>query len=118
MPAVNQIEFHPYLYQKELLEWCRSHNIQVAAYSPLAQGQLLNDSLVASLAEKYSKTPAQILLRWGIEHNLVVICKSQNKQHMIENLQEFVLEKEDVEKLNGLNRNYRSMSGWIVDLWL
>ncbi|PKA02585.1 aldo/keto reductase, partial [Leptospira ellisii] len=84
-PAVNQVEFHPFLNQKDLLETCKKNKIQLEAYSPLAHGQKTNDPQIAAIAKKYGKTPAQILIRWSIEQNIVVIPKSVKKERILEN---------------------------------
>ena len=64
-PMINQVEFHPFLFQPELIRFCMDNNIQLEAWSPLTQGLHLNHPVIIGLAEKYGKTPAQILLRWG-----------------------------------------------------
>src|SRR5512133_884666 len=78
VPAVNQVEFHPFLYQKDLLLFCEKNSIQLEAYSPLTRGKRLNHPTIVKTAKKYgnNKTPAQILIRWSLQHNLVVIPKS------------------------------------------
>ena len=80
IPAVNQIELHPYLSQQELVEYCSKHNIKIESWSPLCanKNDLLNEQTLKDLAEKYSKTSAQIVLRWNIERGLIVIPKSSN----------------------------------------
>ncbi|OLE85181.1 MAG: glyoxal reductase, partial [Crenarchaeota archaeon 13_1_20CM_2_51_8] len=89
IPFVNQIEFHPFLYQKELLKYCQRKGIQVEAYSPLARGERLKHPRIISLATKYSKTPAQLMIRWGIQRGLVVIPKSTREERIRENSQVF-----------------------------
>ena len=84
-PAVNQVEFSPYLYQKDLLEYCNSNKIQLEAYSPLARGRKLNDPTLNAVSNKYSKTPAQIMLRWALQHKVIVIPKSSNNNRIEEN---------------------------------
>ncbi|MEM2918278.1 MAG: aldo/keto reductase [Candidatus Altiarchaeota archaeon] len=109
IPAINQVEFSPFLYQKELLEFCNSNKIQVEAYSPLTRGKKLNDPKLLEIAEKYGKTPAQILIRWALQHSLVVIPKSSKKEHIYENSQvfDFEISKGDMEKLDSLDENFR-----------
>ena len=108
-PAVNQVEFHPWLYQKELLEFCKSKNIVVEAYSPLTRGEKLSDPKILEIAKKYSKTSAQVILRWGIQHGIVVLPKSKTKERIKENLDvfDFSLKKEDMEKIDMFNENLR-----------
>lgn len=110
VPAVNQVEFHPYLYQKELLEFCRSHNIQLEAYSPLTKGQKLNDPRLVKMAEEYSKTPAQVLIRWGLQKGAVVIPKSSRKDRIRENANvfNFTISPEEMDLLDSFDRGFRT----------
>ena len=109
MPAVNQVEFHPYLYQKDLLEYCRSQNIQLEAYSPLTKGQRLEDPKLLEIAQKYSKSPAQILIRWSLQHGLVVIPKSSNPERIKKNSEvfDFQISPEDMAKIDAFHENLR-----------
>lgn len=109
IPTVNQVEFSPFLYQKELLEYCKSKNIEVEAYSPLARMKKKNNPVVNSIARKYNKTHAQILIRWCLEHKLIVIPKSSNKKRIKENADvfDFTLSDDDKKQLNSLNENFR-----------
>ena len=84
-PAVNQIEFHPYWYQKKLVEYCQSKGIVVQAYAPLARGAYLDDDVICILATKYGKTPAQIGLRWILQKGVAVIPKSTQEERIISN---------------------------------
>ena len=96
-PAVNQVLFHPFSYKKELLDFCMSKNIVLEAYSPLVRGKKLDDPIIANIAKKYGKTPAQILIRWSLQHGLVPIPKSSNKERIVENANVFDFQIEDVE---------------------
>ncbi|MCA2004775.1 MAG: aldo/keto reductase [Ignavibacterium sp.] len=109
IPAVNQVEFSPFLYQKELLEYCKSKNIEVEAYSPLARMKKKNNPVVNSIARKYNKTHAQILIRWCLEHELIVIPKSSDRKRIKENADvfDFSLNDDDMKQLNSLNENFR-----------
>ncbi len=109
IPFVNQIEFHPFLYQKELLKYCQRKGIQVEAYSPLARGERLKHPRITSLATKYSKTPAQLMIRWGIQHGLVVIPKSTREERIRENSQvfDFDISDDDMRSLDSLNEDLR-----------
>lgn len=109
VPAVNQIEFHPFLTQPELIEYCKKHLIQVEAWSPLMQGNFLSIYEIIMLAEKYNKTPAQILLRWDLQNEVITIPKTENYNRIVENSKifDFNLTDDDVELLNSLNKNYR-----------
>ena len=108
-PAVNQVEFSPFLYQKNLLEYCRKHRIQLESYSPLTRGKKFNHPVLQEIAGKYDKTPAQILIRWNLEHNIVVIPKSSNPDRISENARvfDFSIDSKDLEKLDQLDQNYR-----------
>ncbi len=109
IPSVNQVEFHPFLYQKELLKYCQRKGIQVEAYSPLARGERLKHPRITSLATKYSKTPAQLMIRWGIQHGLVVIPKSTREERIRENSQvfDFDISDDDMRSLDSLNEDLR-----------
>ncbi len=109
IPAVNQVEFHPYLYQKDLLQFCREHNIQLETYCPLTRGKRLDDPKLRSLADHYSKTPAQILIRWALQHDLVVIPKSSNPGRILENADvfDFSISEEDMKTLDSFDENLR-----------
>jgi methylglyoxal/glyoxal reductase len=108
-PSVNQVEFHPFLYQKQLLEFCQKKRIQVEAYSPLARGERFKNPTIASFATKYSKTPAQLMLRWGLQHGLVVIPKSATEERIRENSQifDFEISAVDMKTLDSLNEGLR-----------
>lgn len=109
IPAVNQVEFSPYLYQKELFDFCKNNNIQLEAYSPLTQGQKLKDPMLVNIAQKYNKTTAQVILRWAIQHSIVIIPKSVTKARIIENADifDFNISDEDMNKLDNLNEDFR-----------
>jgi diketogulonate reductase-like aldo/keto reductase len=109
IPAVNQVEFSPFLYQKDLIEFCQSKEIAVEAYSPLTRGRRFNNSILQEIIRKYNKTPAQVLIRWGLQHSIIEIPKSGNKDHLIENSQvfDFNLDEYDMNKLDTLNEDYR-----------
>jgi diketogulonate reductase-like aldo/keto reductase len=106
-PAVNQIEFHPFIYkqQQPVLEFCRLHSIIVEAYSPLAQGNALDDSTVVSIANRRGKSPAQVMLRWAIQHGTVPIPRSSNPDRIKSNLDvlNFELTDEDMAALDDLS---------------
>ena len=112
VPAVNQVEFHPFLYQKDLLSFCKKNGIQLEAYSPLTRGKRLNHPSIKNIAKKYqNKTPAQILIRWSLQHNLVVIPKSIHEERILENSQvfDFELTAEDMKFLDSLNENLQTV---------
>jgi diketogulonate reductase-like aldo/keto reductase len=109
-PAVNQVELHPYLTQQPLQDFDRSRGIATEAWSPLARGgALLGDELITSLAEKYGKTPAQIVIRWHLDIGNVVIPKSVTPRRIVENFDvaDFGLDADDVAAISGLNHDGR-----------
>ena len=107
--TVNQVEYHPYLNQEDLLKYCKENKIIVTAYSPLARGRILEDSTLKEIAKTYNKTISQIVLRWLIQKGLIVIPKASSESHIKENLEifDFELKKEDMNKINSLNKNKR-----------
>ena len=109
MPAVNQVEFHPFLYQKDLFSYCKQNNIALEAYRPLTKGKRLNNKTVELIAKKYNKTDAQVLLRWSIQHGCIPIPKSVHKERIDENatIFDFELSEKEMETLDGLNENLR-----------
>jgi len=110
VPAVNQVEFSPFLYQKELLEFCNKKGIQLEAYSPLVRGQKMKDQRLVAIAKKYGKTPAQVLIRWVLQKGLVTIPKSSKKERILENADvfDFEISKQDEKTMDGWNENYRT----------
>ncbi|RBY79946.1 aldo/keto reductase [Blastococcus sp. TF02A-26] len=109
-PAVNQIEIHPYLAQDELRAFDADHEIVTEAWSPIAQGKVLDDPAVVRVAERYSKTPAQVVLRWHIQRGDVVFPKSVTRSRMEENfaLFDFELDGDSMGDLSALDRNERT----------
>lgn len=109
VPAVNQVEFHPYLYQKELLDYCKAKTILIEAYSPLTRGEKLNDQTLVSIARRYNKTSAQILIRWCLQHDLVVLPKSVRRERIVENADvfDFAIAGKDMDILDSLHQNFR-----------
>ena len=109
-PMVNQVEFSPFLYQKQLLDYCEKNKIQLEAYSPLTQGEKLNHPKIQSIAKKHNKTPAQVLIRWSLQHNLVTIPKSVREERIRENSQvfDYNLTVEDMRILDSLDENFRN----------
>lgn len=110
VPAMNQIELHPLMNQKELRDFCKKHQIQVEAWGPLMQGKGdLEAPLFVSLAEKYGKTPAQVILRWHYQHGIHAIPKSVTPSRIKENFSifDFELSQEDMNAIDGHNQNLR-----------
>ncbi len=111
LPLVNQIEMHPMLIQPELLDYCKEHNIQVEAYSPLMHGgEILKNDLVLSLAKKYEKTPSQIILAYLLTYDVRILAKSTHLERLKENIDIFdiELEKEDLHNIRLLNKRKRT----------
>lgn len=134
VPAVNQVEFHPYLYQRDLLDFCAARGVVIEAYSPLTRGKRLDDPRLVAVAKRYAKvgrqpvsrwsqllpmqkgsrrpgirSTAQILIRWALQHQLVVIPKSASRERILENgdVFDFEITKEDMRLLDGFNENLR-----------
>ena len=110
VPAVNQIEFHPYWDQSELAAYCNQHGIAVQAYAPLARGAYLKDPVILKIAEAHNRSAAQVGLRWLIQKGVSVIPKSSKEKHIFSNCEIFAfsLTKEEMEQIDGLNKNYRA----------
>ncbi|KAG8500311.1 hypothetical protein CXB51_003636 [Gossypium anomalum] len=132
-PAVNQIETHPYFQRESLVKFCQKHGICVTAHTPLGGADAntkrfgtvscLDDPILKGIAEKYKKTVAQIVLRWGIQRNTVVIPKTSKFERLKENFKvfEFELAKEDMDVIQAIDKNYRSniqpAKFWGIDLY-
>lgn len=108
-PMINQVEYHPKLTQKELHAFCKEHNIQLEAWSPLMQGHLLENETLKEIANKYKKTVAQVILRWDLQNGVVTIPKSTKEHRIVENatIFDFELTNEDMTIIDGLNENVR-----------
>ena len=124
-PFANEVEFHPYLYQKNLLSYCEKENIKIIAYNPICKGNydyhkgkeklnldLLNEPIIKELSNKYKKTPGQIVLNWEINKNVIPIPATSKTTRMKENLGalEFTVDESDIKKVDNLNKNYRFSS--------
>jgi diketogulonate reductase-like aldo/keto reductase len=111
IPTVDQIEFHPFQFEKATMDFCASKKIQLEAYSPLVQSNKMNHPLIQSLSINYRKTPAQILLRWGLQHNAIPLPKSVTKSRINENRQvfDFNILPEDMNQLDNIGEEFRSV---------
>lgn len=109
VPVLNQVEFSPYLYLKELLDFCQQRNIQLQSYTPLVRGKKFNDPRLLAIAARHVKSPAQIILRWNIQHGVSAIPKSSNKIRLQENFDifDFQLSEKDINEMDSWNENYR-----------
>ncbi|WP_371925845.1 aldo/keto reductase [Halobacillus sp. A5] len=108
-PMVNQVEFHPQLYLKDLHRYCSDRNIQLEAWSPLARARYLDHPVLKKIGEKYGKSTAQIILRWDLQHGIVTIPKSTHTGRQQENADifNFTLSEQEMRLINKLNRNRR-----------
>ncbi len=111
-PAVDQIEIHPFLQQRETRAFCKKHDIVVEAYSPLTSGQRLDHAVVVAVAKRLERSPAQVLLRWAIQHGLVVLPKSTHEKRIAENaaLFDFTLDAAAMKELDALEEGLAT--GW------
>lgn len=109
-PMVNQIELHPRLTQESLRNFCNEHGIVVTSWSPLARGGLMEESTLEQIGLKYGKTPAQVIIRWHLQHGLVAIPKSVTPARILSNIdvKDFELTPEDMMKIDALNRDERT----------
>lgn len=114
LPAVNQIELHPFTQQRAIVNYCRRYGIVLMAYSPLARGGVLQDPLINQLARKYRRTPAQILLRWSLQNNFIPIPKTNQTARLRENLDvfNFRLSNNDMRQLTEYGYQQEARSGW------
>jgi diketogulonate reductase-like aldo/keto reductase len=105
-PVINQIQFNPFAYRRRLLEACEERNVVLEAYSPLGTGRHLDDERVARIAERHGRTPAQVLIRWCVQRELVVLPKSTHRERIEANGQvfDFSLTDEDMAALDALDR--------------
>ena len=113
VPAVNQIELHPYLLNAEVDSYGREHGIATEAWSPIAQGAVLDDPVITEIAERLGRTPAQVVMRWHIERGNIVFPKSITPARIKENFQvfDFELEPGDAEKIDALDRGEEGRTG-------
>lgn len=108
-PVINQVEYHPRLSQKTLHEFCQQNEIQLEAWSPLMQGQLLDNEMLEEMAKKHNKSIAQVILRWDLQNGVVTIPKSTKEHRIIENssIFDFELTLEEMDRISALNRDLR-----------
>jgi 2,5-diketo-D-gluconate reductase A len=113
VPAVNQIELHPYLLNDEVRRHGEDHGIATEAWSPIAQGEVLDDPVIEEIAQRLSRTPAQVVLRWHIERGSIVFPKSTTPERIVENfaLFDFELGAGDAERIDALDRGEEGRTG-------
>nr|AAB97617.1 NADPH-dependent mannose 6-phosphate reductase [Apium graveolens] len=131
-PAVNQIETHPYFQRDSLIKFCQKYGIAITAHTPLGGAlanterfgsvSCLDDPVLKKLSDKHNKSPAQIVLRWGVQRNTIVIPKSSKTKRLEENINifDFELSKEDMELIKTMERNQRSNTpakAWGIDVY-
>lgn len=109
-PVLNQLQLHPWCRQTKTVETCREYGIELEAWAPLAKGDFMMDKIVASVAKKHKKSPAQILIRWSLQHDFIALPKSENPGRMKENSEvyDFELDAEDMEKLDNLDQDHHT----------
>jgi methylglyoxal/glyoxal reductase len=102
-PVINQLEIHPWNTREELVNFCNSQNIKIEAYSPLTKGRKLNDPDLVKIAAKYDKSPAQVLIRWSLQHGYIVLPKSVTPERIASNVDvfDFDLCDSDMNTLDG-----------------
>ena len=113
VPAVNQIEVHPYFTNEAVREYGQEHGIAIEAWSPIAQGGVLEDSTITRIADKVGKTPAQVVLRWHIQRGDIIFPKSVTPSRMKENFElfDFELEQSDMDEISALDRGEDGRTG-------
>lgn len=108
-PVINQVEYHPRLTQKELRAYCEQQNIQLEAWSPLMQGELLDNDVLSAIASKHNKSTAQVILRWDVQNGVITIPKSTKEHRIIQNADifDFELTSDEMQEIDALNQNHR-----------
>ncbi|MFC6824195.1 aldo/keto reductase [Halopelagius fulvigenes] len=107
--AVNQVEFHPWLYQEDLLEYCEDNDVVLTAAAPLARTEVLEDPVIRDVAEEYDRTPAQVVLRWQVQKGVVTIPKSSTPEHIRSNFEvgDWELDADDVGRIDDIDTEKR-----------
>ncbi|KAK9899647.1 Aldo/keto reductase [Cystobasidium minutum MCA 4210] len=114
LPAANQIELHPWCQQRDIVEYCRKNGIRIQAYCPLVRGERMLDPTLEAIAGQVRRTPAQVLLRWSIQHDFVPVVKSDNSGRIYENIQvfDFELDQDQMKELDGLDMGAEGACSW------
>jgi len=117
IPSINQLEFHPGYWQQELVEYCKKQNIVVESWSPLARGKVFGNEVLKAISNKHNKSVSQICLRWIIQHDVIVIPKSNSPERIKENINlfDFELSTDEMELINNLPK--MGFSGELPDNW-
>lgn len=109
----NQVEYHPFLPQREVLNYCQEHDLILTAYSPLSRGKVLTNETLKKIGDKYGKTPAQVTLRWHVQQeNVIAIPKAQQRHHQEENIDifDFQLTQKEMQKISNLGSSERNIN--------
>jgi len=117
VPAVNQFEVHVFFQRQELVDFCQGKGIAVTSYSPLTRGRKLDDPGLVAIAEKYAKTPAQLMIRWTLQKGMIVIPKSVRKERIIENADvfDFEISATDMAALAGMDEDFQTIRPSFMD---
>jgi 2,5-diketo-D-gluconate reductase A len=112
-PAVNQVELHPYLLNRDVHAYDQAHGIATQAWSPIAQGIVLGDPVITAIADRLGRSPAQVVLRWQIQHGNIVFPKSRTPARIRENFElfDFQLDSRDVDAIDALDRGEAGRTG-------
>jgi 2,5-diketo-D-gluconate reductase A len=113
VPAVNQIELHPYLQNREVRAYDEEHGIATEAWTPIAKGEVVNDEAIREIADRVGRTPTQVTLRWHIQRGNIIFPKSVTPERIRENIQifDFELEEDDLERIDELDRGEAGRTG-------
>jgi methylglyoxal/glyoxal reductase len=120
VPMVNQIEIHPFLYRKDLIDFCMARNIAVEAYSPLSKARRMDDPRLVSISGKYQRSGAQVMIRWSLQHGWISLPKSVRQERIVENVDvfDFDLDEADMLTLDSMDEGYYTVRpDWIPDKW-
>jgi diketogulonate reductase-like aldo/keto reductase len=114
LPAVNQIELHPWCRNDDIVEFCKKNNIAVVGYSPITKGLKLSDEVLNEISKIYIKSPAQILIKWSLQNGFITIPKSSTLSRIDENSNvfDFWINEQDMQTLNSLGANAKFVTGW------
>ncbi len=108
-PSINQVEFNPFNFQNDLLFFCKEEGIHIEGYTPLSRANKFKNKTIQEISRNYSRSPARVMLRWAIQHNVIPLPKSSHSDRIKENagIFDFSIDENDMEKLDSLNENYR-----------
>ncbi|GEL77732.1 aldo/keto reductase [Tenuibacillus multivorans] len=109
-PVINQIEYHPHLTQEKVKQFCESEHIRLEAWSPMKKGRIFDDPTITEIADRYGKTPAQVILRWDVQNHVITIPKSVTPERIKQNADifDFELTQDEMNQINAMNQNDRT----------